>query len=204
MGTPDVSSCGHPMHETQAGVLATPDDTLVDLARAGDAPAREELFRRHWDVAYRVAYRLLGNEQDALDAAQDGYLKAVTHLEDFDGRSKFGTWLLRVVSNAALDAGRKRRRRPALRLADADLDALDAPAEDPAAGLHAADLRRTLDAALDRLSPPIRACFVLFAEAGLSYKDIADCQDVPVGTVMSRLHFARKKLQTYLEGIDVP
>ena len=192
------------MDRTEAGVLATPDDMLVDLARAGDPHAREELFRRHWEVAYRVAYRLLGHEQDALDAVQDGFLKAVAHLEDFDGRSKFGTWLLRVVSNAALDAGRKRRRRPVLRLADADLDALGDDAPDTAAGLHAADLRRTLDAALNRLTPPIRACFVLFAEAGLSYKEIADCQNIPLGTVMSRLHFARRKLQTYLEGIDVP
>ena len=192
------------MHELQTGVLATPDETLVELARGGDRPAREELFRRHWEIAYRVAYRLLGHEQDTLDAVQDGFLKAVTHLGDFDGRSKFGTWLLRVVTNAALDAGRKRRRRPALRLADAELDAVQAAAEDPARRLQNDDLRRTLDAALDRLSPPIRASFVLFAEAGLSYKEIAECQDVPVGTVMSRLHYARRKLQLYLEGIDVP
>jgi len=192
------------MHESQTGVLATPDETLVELARGGDRPAREELFRRHWEIAYRVAYRLLGHEQDTLDAVQDGFLKAVTHLGDFDGRSKFGTWLLRVVTNAALDAGRKRRRRPALRLADAELDAVEAAVEDPSRRIQRDDLRRTLDAALDRLSPPIRASFVLFAEAGLSYKEIAECQAVPVGTIMSRLHYARRKLQSYLEGIDVP
>ena len=192
------------MHELQTGVLATPDETLVELARGGDRPAREELFRRHWEIAYRVAYRLLGHEQDTLDAVQDGFLKAVIHLGDFDGRSKFGTWLLRVVTNAALDAGRKRRRRPALRLADAELDAVAAAIEDPSRRLQRADLRRILDGALDRLSPPIRASFVLFAEAGLSYKEIAECQGVPVGTIMSRLHYARRKLQSSLEGIDVP
>jgi RNA polymerase sigma-70 factor, ECF subfamily len=191
------------MLEARPGVLMTPDETLVDLARRGDRPAREELFRRHWDVARRVAYRLLGNEQDALDAVQDGLMKAVVHLDAFDGRSGFRTWLLRIVTNAALDSGRKRRRRPALRLVDAEGEISEAAVQDdPARGLHRDDLRRVLNAALDRLSPETRATFVLFAEAGLSYKDIAECQDLPVGTVMSRMHYARHKLQSYLEGID--
>ena len=192
------------MDQTTTRVLEAPDEVLVALARGGDRPAREELFRRHWDISYRVAYRLLNHEQDTLDAVQDGFLKAVVHLGDFDGRSKFGTWLLRVVTNAALDAGRKRRRRPALRLADGEDDGAEPPAihDDPATGLHREDLRRALDDALNTLNPPIRATFVLFAEAGLSYKEIADCQGVPVGTVMSRLHYARRKLQTHLEGND--
>ena len=191
------------MAEAPPGVEATPDETLVDLAREGDRPAREELFRRHFDVAYRVAYRLLGHEQDALDAVQDGFLKAVVHLGDFDGRSGFRTWLLRIVTNAALDAGRRRRRRPALRLADVEGDEAEvATQDDPALRLRRDDLRRILTAALDRLSPAIRTTFVLFAEADLSYKEIADCQGLPIGTVMSRLHYARQKLQSYLEGID--
>src|SRR4051812_25432104 len=191
------------MAEAPAGVVTAPDETLVDLARKGDRPAREELFRRHFEVAHRVAYRLLGNEQDALDAVQEGFLKAVRHLGDFDGRSGFRTWLLRIVTNAALDSGRKKRRRPALRLDDALPGGSEsARDDDPAAGLHRDDLRRRLDDALDRLSPATRSTFVLFAEAELSYKEIAACQDVPVGTVMSRLHYARQKLQSYLEGVD--
>lgn len=191
------------MAESPPGVETAPDEILVDLARTGDGPAREELFHRHFDVAYRVAYRLLNNEQDARDAVQDSFLKAVVHLEDFDGRSGFRTWLLRIVHNAALDSGRRRRRRPALRLADVEGDDAEVVVhDDPALGLRRDDLRRILTAALDRLSPAIRTTFVLFAEAGLSYKEIADCQDLPIGTVMSRLHYARQKLQSYLEGID--
>jgi RNA polymerase sigma-70 factor (ECF subfamily) len=191
------------MPDAAAGVLATPDESLVELARGGDLPAREELFRRHFGIAQRVAHRLLGHEQDAMDAVQDGFLKAVRHLEDFDGRSGFRTWLLRIVTNAALDAGRKRKRRPALQLDDVLVEpaALD-PDDDPARGLHREDLRRALDTALDRLSPATRSTFILFAEAELSYKDIAACQDVPVGTVMSRLHYARQKLMSYLDGIE--
>lgn len=191
---------------------ATPDDeTLVRLARGGDRSACEVLFQRHRAVAFRVAYRLLGNEPDALDAVQDGLLKAFANLAEFDGRSGFRTWLVRVVSNAAIDLGRRRGRRAALGLGTgwgaAGSDNGDghrpeigpATEDDPARGLHRQDLRAALDAALARLGTPIRTAFVLFAEAELSYKEIAEFQNVPIGTVMSRIHAARHKLQALLE-----
>jgi RNA polymerase sigma-70 factor (ECF subfamily) len=187
------------MPEAPTGVQ-TPDETLIDRTREGDRCAREELFRRHWVVAYRVANRLLGHEQDALDAVQEAFLKAITHLDDFDGRSGFRTWLLRIVTNAALDAGRRRGRRATLRLGDGDTRGAEPASEaDPAGGLHRQDLRRILDAALGRLSPPLRTAFVLFAEAGLSYKEIAAVEEIPLGTVMSRISAARQKLQSMLE-----
>jgi RNA polymerase sigma-70 factor (ECF subfamily) len=185
------------------------DETLVNRARGGDRPACEELFRRHRDVAYRVAYRLLGHHDDALDAVQEGFIKAILHLNDFDGRSGFRTWLLRIVSNAALDLGRKRHRRPMLGLGEGDENGGVEPAveDDPAQGLNRQDLRKQLDAALGRLTPAIRTTFVLFAEAGLSYKEIAEALKIPEGTVMSRLYYARQKLQSFLkldelEGLD--
>lgn len=192
------------MQPVAAGVESATDERLIEQARAGDPSARDELFRRHFLVAYRVARRLLGHDQDALDAVQDGFLKAVRRLADFDGRCAFRTWLLRVVTNAAFDLGRRRRRRPAASLDEANAEshphALDDA--DPSRHLQNQELRRRLDAALNRLSPAIRATFVLFAEAGLSYKEIADAQNVPLGTVMSRLHFARQKLQRTLSDLD--
>jgi RNA polymerase sigma-70 factor (ECF subfamily) len=191
------------MPEAPPGVLSS-DETLVQLARGGDRSAREELFHRHWGVAYRVAYRLLGNEQDALDAVQDGLLKAVTHLDDFQGRSGFQTWLMRIITHAALDLGRKRGRRSTLTLTGRD-DNPDDPAceDDPAQGLHRKDLRRVIDAALDRLTPKIRATFVLFAEAEMSYEEIARTLEIPIGTVMSRINAARQKLQRLLDGNEL-
>lgn len=189
------------MTATRTGVQATPDETLVELARAGDRPAEEALFARHFEVAYRVAHRLLGHEQDALDAVQEGFIKVLGGLKNFDGRSGFRTWLLKIVTNTALDAGRRRQRNPLVRLSEVELDRAGA-AEDPAGGLHRGDLRRAIDAALERLSPAKRTTFVLFAEAGLTYEEIAACLGVPKGTVMSRISDARRKLQTYLEGID--
>jgi RNA polymerase sigma-70 factor (ECF subfamily) len=209
-----------PEAPSPAGVAAPDDEALVRLARQGDRPASDELFRRHRGIAYRVAYRLLGHEQDALDAVQDGLLKAFAGLEDFDGRSGFRTWLVRVVYNASVDLGRKRGRRAALGIATgagpAPADDRDdrragpgpwppAAEDDPARGLHRQDLRQALDTALARLSPKLRTTFVLFAEAGLSYKEIAETQNVPIGTVMSRLHEARQKLQAMpeLRNLDV-
>jgi RNA polymerase sigma-70 factor (ECF subfamily) len=190
------------MPEVAPGV-STPDETLVALARRGDRSACEALFYRHRNVAYGVAYRLLGHEQDAQDAVQDGFMKAVAHLQEFDGRSGFKTWLLRIVTNSARDVGRRRGRRPTVALASGETPGGD-PAcdDDPAQGLQQQDLRRLLDAALERLSPAIRETFALYHEGGLSYKEIAEQQAIPMGTVMSRLHYAKDRLQSYLKGLE--
>ncbi|MGZ3384363.1 MAG: RNA polymerase sigma factor [Isosphaeraceae bacterium] len=180
--------------------VQTPDEILVRRARERDAVAREELFQRYREDAYRVAYRLLGHEQDALDVVQEALIKAFLGLGDFDGRSGFRYWLLRIVGNTALDWGRRRKRRTVLRIGNGRGD-LPEPAfhDDPARSSHQQDLRRTLDKALGHLSPKIRTTFVLFAELGLSYKEIAETQDIPIGTVMSRINAAREKLQQNLD-----
>ena len=178
-----------------------PDELLLERSREGDRAAREELFRRHFAMAQRVAIRLLGQEQDALDAVQDAFLKAVLHLDEFDGRSQFRTWLMRIVTNSALDAGRKRKRHSSQALDVGNRDGAIEPSteDDPSGGLHREDLRRLLNQALEKLNPALRATFVLFAEAELSYKEIAELQNVPVGTIMSRLHYARLKLQGWMD-----
>src|SRR5438874_12107136 len=97
------------------------DSQLLARFASGERVVLEELFRRYRLPAYRVAYRLLGNEADALDAVQEGFVKALTHLAGFQRRSSFKTWLLRVVSNAALDLGRQRGRRECLSLEAAEV-----------------------------------------------------------------------------------
>src|SRR5580692_7419834 len=116
--------------------VQTPDETLVRLAREGDDSAREELFRRYRSDAFRYAYRQLGHEQDALDVVQESMLKAFAGLGDFDGRSGFRTWLLRIVINTAFDWGRRRKRRPGGRGGEESIDAETASVEDPARRLH--------------------------------------------------------------------
>lgn len=183
--------------------LAGPsDEELLAGAIRGDQAAREELFRRHRPVAYRVAHRLLGNEADALDAVQDGFVKALLHLPKFQGRSSFKTWLLRVVSNAALDLGRQRGRRETLTLESGmprvERETSSEPAPDR--GLELEDLRQQLQRALDQLPPAQRQTFVLHAEADLSYREIADTLGISIGTVMSRLFYARQRLRHLLDS----
>lgn len=186
-----------------------PDAALVARCLRGDPAARERLFHRHWAVARRVAARLLGHEQDAEDAAQTGLVKAFARLDDFDGRCRFQTWLLRIVTNTALDEGRRRGRRPLGLAAPGGLEGVEdrgrgrelhgvSRVPNPDDNLRRQDLRRVLDRALAKLSPNLRATFVLFAEAGLTYQEVADSLEIPIGTVMSRIHEARRKLQNEL------
>jgi RNA polymerase sigma-70 factor (ECF subfamily) len=178
------------------------DDDLLGRFARGERAALEELFRRYRQPAYRVAYRLLGNEADALDAVQEGFVKALTHLSGFQGRSSFKTWLLRVVSNAALDLGRQRGRREAMSL-DANPNGETVHVQlltmdETGQGLDRAELRVLLDQALGVLSSVQRQTFVLYAEAGLSYREVADAMGTSIGTVMSRLYYARQKLRAFL------
>ena len=160
------------------------------------------LFLRYRETAYRVAYRLLGNDADALDAVQEGFIKTLTHLRGFERRSSFKTWLLRIVSNAALDLGRQRGRRETL-----SLDAINWQEQDfgpipsgfdPIQEVEQADLRQALDAALAELPEAQRRTFVLHVDGGLSYREVADAMRISIGTVMSRLFYARQKLKGML------
>jgi RNA polymerase sigma-70 factor (ECF subfamily) len=181
---------------------AESDEDLLGRHAAGERQALDELFRRYRQPAYRVAYRLLSNEADALDAVQEGFVKALTHLDSFQGRSSFKTWLLRVVSNAALDLGRQRGRREALSLdTSSGVDGVASQlltADETGQGLERADLRGTLNEALATLSEAQRQTFVLYADAGLSYREVAQAMRTSIGTVMSRLYYARQKLRAYL------
>jgi RNA polymerase sigma-70 factor (ECF subfamily) len=190
---------------TAASAVCPPilsDDDLLGRFASGERAALEELFRRYRQPAYRVAFRLLGNEADALDAVQEGFVKALTHLAGFQGRSSFKTWLLRVISNAALDLGRQRGRRETLSL---DAGPSGEPSHDgllsmdeTSQGLDRAELRLLLDQALAILSSVQRQTFVLYAEAGLSYREVAEVMGTSIGTVMSRLYYARQKLRAFL------
>jgi RNA polymerase sigma-70 factor, ECF subfamily len=186
---------------TAAAPVVWSDDQLLARFARGDREGLEELFQRYRGLAYRVAHRLLGNEADALDAVQEGFIKALTHLEGFQGRSTFKTWLLRVVSNAALDLGRQRGRREMQSLeALAGSDSQEPLTQhDPAQGLYRQDLRRVLDRALAQLPEAQRQTFVLHADAELSYREVAEVLGISIGTVMSRLYYARQKLRAHLE-----
>src|SRR5262245_18267341 len=186
------------------GSLQPSDDELLGRFATGQRQALDDLFRRYRTSAFRVAHRLLGNEADALDAVQEGFVKALLHLTSFQGRSSFKTWLLRVVSNAALDLGRQRGRREMLSL-DGPPTGWSAESGHPelltgdqsGVGLEQADLRARLDLALRTLSDVQRRTFVLYADGELTYREIAEVMETSIGTVMSRLYYARQKLRAF-------
>jgi len=186
---------------TAVAPLTSPsDEVLLERFAAGDRSALEEIFRRYRMPAYRVAHRLLGNEPDALDAVQDGFVKVLTNLKSFEKRSSFKTWLLRIVSNAALYLGRQRGRREHVLSSGIGLNG-DTPAlhwNEPAFGLEQTDLRRILDSALGTLPEAQRQTFVLHVDAEMSYREVAEAMGTSIGTVMSRLYYARQKLRAYL------
>jgi RNA polymerase sigma-70 factor (ECF subfamily) len=187
---------------TASTALVPPsDEQILACFRAGNRSALELLFQRYRAVAYRVAFRLLGNEADALDAVQDGFIKALNNLRGFEGRSTFKTWLLRIVSNAALDLGRQRGRRESVFHPEAppgpEREPLAAP-EEPGKELERADLRLLLQEALAKLPQAQRQTFILHVDGELSYREVAEVLGISIGTVMSRLFYARQKLRSLL------
>ncbi len=186
--------------------IQTEDSELLVRIAQGDAHALDELFRRHRTTAYRVAYRLLSNEADALDAVQEGFTNALANISRFRGGSSFKTWLLRIVSNASVDLGRQRQRRDSrytATVADENLN-LIANQPPPEAGLERADLRERLKAALAAIPELQRQTFVLHIDGQMSYQEVAEALDISIGTVMSRIFYARKRLQTLLADYVCP
>jgi RNA polymerase sigma-70 factor (ECF subfamily) len=186
-----------------APVSGFADDALVARARGGDREAREELARRCRGPAYLLALQLLGDPDDALDAAQDSLLRLFDSFARFDPSRPLRPWLARIVRNRALDLRRRRRARPTVSL-DALLD--DGLPEAPTAGAgpeeRAArrELQRRVWRALQETSAAHREILVLRDYQDLSYQEIAAVLGIPVGTVMSRLHAARRSLRRALEA----
>lgn len=182
---------------------------LVDRAAAGDRDARRQLFERFRDDAYRVALRVTGRNEDALDVVQDSFIKVFERLDRFQRESGFRTWLLRVVTNQALDLLRARRVRTTVAIDREDdgeggSQGLQLPAESADAGgsgMEQHELADRLRVAIESLSPDQRAVFALYANGELTYGEIAEMLGVPIGTVMSRLYYARLKLQKLLPDL---
>ena len=190
----------------QALPLDTADERrLVIQARAGQRPAREELatrFRRH---AYLLALQIVGNQDDALDIAQDAMLRFFEHLGRFRPEHAVRPWLFTIVRNRARDLWRRRATRPSESLESrSDLSGqLAHPALDPEQQANRRERERQVWDAIGAMSPNHREILVLRDFHDLAYSEIAEVLQIPVGTVMSRLHAARAALGRLVkEGTD--
>lgn len=167
-------------------------------AQGGDQTAFDALLRRHYNQIYAICRRLAGNEADALDATQEALITLVRRIDRFDGRSKFTTWMHRVVVNACLDELRRRGRRPVP--AEVEEHPL-ATAERPVA--EAVADRLDVELALAQLPMTFREPLVLCDQLGMSYEEIAQEMDIPPGTVRSRISRGRRRLAVLLSGNSV-
>ena len=177
------------------------DAELIDAARRGDVAAYEELVRRYEELAFRTAYLVCGDADEARDAAQEGFVRAYGALNRFRAGAEPRPWLLRIVANAARNRRRAAGRRASLALRSAQDRPSDGAAPSPEAAFLAGEQRTELLAAIDQLADDDRRIIALRWFADLSERDIAAVLDVPAGTVKSRLSRAMGRLRGVMRGI---
>ncbi len=183
------------------------DEALVRASQNGDTQAFEELVARHRDKIYARAYTIMRSEEEAIDLSQEAWVKGWQKLGQFHGESSFGTWMTRIVINLCLDQLRRLKRQRA--------ESIEAIAEEsggierqmpimtvnPTAGLERSELRQRIDKALGQLSYEHRTVLVLHEFDELEYKEIARVMGCSIGTVMSRLFYARRRLAALLADL---
>jgi len=178
---------------TDPATAADRELEIIAQAQQGDRRAFGELVRRHRKGVVNVVYRLCGNANLAEDAAQEAFIRAWQHLPSYRPRSPFRNWVYRIATNAARDVLRRERE-------TVDVDAISVPASNgnPEAALETTERSRTVQQAVLALPPASREVLVLREYENLSYQEIADTLNIPIGTVMSRLNYARGKLRQSL------
>ena len=183
------------------------DEELVKWSQCGDTEAFEQLIFRHRDKIFARAMIMMRNEDQALELSQEAWVKAWQRLVQFQCDSSYTTWMTRIVINLCLDQLRRQKR---VRVESIDeLEEESGGVErlmpiidsNPTAGMEQVELRRRIDEALGQLSEAHRTVVVLHEFEGLEYREIAKRVGISMGTVMSRLFYARRRLATLLSGI---
>jgi RNA polymerase sigma-70 factor (ECF subfamily) len=188
----------------RGGGSMVPDEVLVKECLKGDREAFAVLVERYQGKIYNLAYRLLGNADDASDLTQEAFCRAYAKLSEFRGEAAFGTWLYRIANNLCLDELRRRQRRAVVSLSDEENRRYlqNVPGENPGAAelcAHRAVLAR-LHEVIATLPPDQRTVLVLRDIQGLSYEEIAQVMGCSLGTVKSRLNRARRALRDKLSA----
>ena len=173
------------------------DLELTRRSQAGDTEAFGELVSKYSTKIFTMVYCILGDENDAWDLAQEGFLKAWRSIHRFEARSSFYTWLYSITMNLTIESLRRKGRRQEVELDDAMPSFLPGPR----VNCERAEIREQVNAALAQLSPEHRAVVVLKEIEDMQYREIAEVLNVSMGTVMSRLFYGRKRLQSILKPL---
>lgn len=178
---------------------------LVKRARQGDLGAYDELVRRYQERIYATLYHMTSNHEDANDLAQEAFIKAFQALKSFKGGSSFYTWVYRIAVNKTINFLKQRKHKSQISLNDLDFNAEHDPDlvalvsdKTPRREINLVELQEKLNAAMQKLSEPHRLVVTLHDVQGLSHEEIAEIMDCNIGTVRSRLFYARQQLQAYL------
>jgi RNA polymerase sigma-70 factor (ECF subfamily) len=181
------------------------EQELVKLARDGDMASYDELVRRYQERIYATVYHMTSNHEDANDLAQEAFIKAYRALKHFKGGSSFYTWIYRIAVNKTINFLKQRKNRVHMSLNDLDFNAEHDPDlvalvsdKTPRRDVGLSELQEKLNAALLKLSEHHRLVVTLHDVQGLSHEEIAKIMDCNIGTVRSRLFYARQQLQAYL------
>ena len=185
---------------------AVPDVALVKASQRGDMSAFEELVARHRDKIYARAFSMVRHEEDATDLSQEAWVKGWQRLKQFQGEASFLTWMTRIVINLCLDRLRKQKRQRAESLDQLEEESggverqMPVVNHNPTERLERGELRQRIDKALALLSHEHRTVFILHEFEELEYKEIAKRMECSIGTVMSRLFYARRKMAVLMAG----
>src|SRR6059058_243283 len=191
---------------TEKDLSSADERALVRGAQQGDMAAFEELVARHRDKIYARAYSMMKNEEEALDLSQEAWVKGWQRLKQFQGESSFVTWMTRIVINLCLDQLRKqkRHRSESIEMMEEESGGVERQMPiivvNPTERLERSELRQRIDKALAQLSVEHRTVLILHEFEELEYKEIAKRMQCSIGTVMSRLFYARRKMANLLAG----
>ncbi len=186
------------------------DQDLVQLCQKGDADAFDQLVGRYRTRVFGMIYNMVHNEQDAWDLAQDSFLKAWKSIARFRGQSSFYTWMYRIVMNVTIDWLRKKQVKGSgaefndeVQLREIDPASRTVQKADalPHERMVHGEIKTRIDQAIGQLSPEHRAVILMKEIEDMQYHEIAEALDCSIGTVMSRLFYARKKLQNMLRDV---
>jgi len=192
-------------NDSEAAPAPTEEQELVHRARGGELQAYDELVKRYQERIYATIYHMTANHEDANDLAQESFVKAYQALKSFKGGSSFYTWLYRIAVNKTINFLKQRKNRQHMSLNDMDFQAEHDPDlvalisdKTPRRDAALTELQEKLNAALLKLSETHRLAVVLHDVQGLSHEEIAKVMHCNIGTVRSRLFYARQQLQALL------
>jgi RNA polymerase sigma-70 factor (ECF subfamily) len=202
---PELPVTAEPPAEDSPSHEALEDFILVERAQQGDEGAYDELVKRYQERVYSTIYHMTANHEDAGDLAQETFIKAFQALKSFKGDSSFYTWVYRIAVNKTINFLKQRKNRSHLSLNNLDLNAENDPDmvalvsdRTPRREAGLSELQEKLNSAMLKLSPVHRLVVTLHDVQGLAHEEIATIMDCNIGTVRSRLFYARQQLQAHL------